>query len=242
MKALTLLLAFSLWASSAFAQDLADRQIAEIKADFAGKSLADVNAALARIRPMKVTESDKKVLLQDLPLVTSTNRVSDHRQLDRLAARLRVVLELQDRAGVVDLILFRDPRPIIYNKPGVVVVLSTQVLEIVGNDDAALVGVVAHELAHEYVAILFQNAVKAHDQARLRRLELFCDAIAVTTLLNLKLAPAGYGKALERICTHSQSAAELNDGSGSHPALAVRLKLIGEIQSSLSVSPANNQL
>lgn len=233
VKSLTLFVACSLWVSSALAQNLNDQQIAQIKSDFAGKSAADVNAALGRIRPMRVSESDKKILLKDLPLVASTNRVTDRRELARLSARLLAVLTLHDRSGVVELIVFRDSRPIIYNKPGVVVVLSTEVLKLVGDDDAALIGVVAHELAHEYVAMQTLIALRANDQAKLRRLELFCDAIAVATLLNLNLAPAGYAKVLEHICTHSQSATELNDGSGSHPALAVRLKLISEIQAQL---------
>lgn len=230
MKALALLLACSLWGTSVLAQDQAADQIARVKAEFAGKSFAEINATLASMRPLAFSESDKKMLMRDLPLITDSNRVADRRQLDRLAARLQATLKLYDRAGVIELVVFRDPRPIIYNKPGVVVVLSTEMLKMVGDNDAALVGVVAHELAHEYVAMSMLHALQATDLVKIRQLELFCDAVAVITLLNLQLDPASYSQALTRICAHSKAAASLNDGTGSHPALATRLKLIAEIR------------
>ena len=68
-------------------------------------------------------------------------------------------------------------------------------------------------------------------------MELFCDAVAVVSLLTLHLDPACYCKALKRICEHSQAAKWLNDGTGSHPALAVRSKLIDENWRSCKISP-----
>src|SRR5262245_16447009 len=228
MKPLALLLACSLSASSAFAQGKAEVEIGRVKASFAGKSLADIISALASMRPEAVSESDKKTLLENLPLVTATNRVSDRKQLEHLVARLQGTLKLHDRAGIVEIIVFNDRRPIIYNKPGVVIVLSSEVLKIVGDDDAALVGVVAHELAHEYVAMPMLHALRAGDNVKIRELELFCDAVAVVTILSLQMNPNPYSKALERICKHSQAAASLNDGSSTHPSVDARLKLIDE--------------
>jgi hypothetical protein len=228
MKPLALLLVCSLWASSAFAQGVNEEEIAAVKVSFAGKSLAEINAALASMRPAPVSESDKKKLLEDLPLVTSANRVNRNR-VDHLVARLQPAFELYGRAGVTEIIVFSDSRPIVYNKPGVVVVLSTEVLRIVGDDDAALLGVVAHELAHEYVAMPMLNAIRASDDVRIRELELFCDAAAVVTILSLRMDPKSYARTLERICRHSRAAASLNDGSRSHPSLLSRLKLIAEI-------------
>jgi len=70
MKRLALLLACSLWVSSALAQDKAEDQIARVKANFAGKSLADINSALASMRPEAFGESDKKKLLLQSPYET----------------------------------------------------------------------------------------------------------------------------------------------------------------------------
>jgi hypothetical protein len=233
MKALALLVACSLWVPSALAQKKTEDQIARVKATFEGKSLADINTALASIRPEPFNESDRKKLLEDLPFVTAANRITERKQLEHLGARLQNALKLHGRAGIVELIVFNDPRPIVFNKPGVVVALSTEVLKIVGGDDAALVGVVAHELAHEYVAMPMLYALRAGDNERIRELELFCDAVAVVTLLSLQMNPTSYSEALDRICRHSQAAAYLNDGSGSHPSLGVRLKLIAGIKALL---------
>jgi Zn-dependent protease with chaperone function len=238
MKPLALLLACSLWVPSALAQDKTEEQIARVKANFAGKSLAEINSALASMRPEPFSESDKKKLLEDLPLVTAANRISDRNRLEHLVARLQGALRLHGRAGIVEIIVFNDPRPIVYNKPGVVVVLSTEVLKIVRGDDAALVGVVAHELAHEYVAMRMLYALRASDDFRIRELELFCDAVAVVTLLSLQMNPNSYSEALERICRHSQAAEHLNDGSSSHPSLDARLRLIAGIKATLEPKTA----
>jgi Zn-dependent protease with chaperone function len=229
MKPLALVLACSLSASCAYTQGKTEEQIAHVKAYFVGKSLADINSALASMRPEAISESDKKKLLENLPLVTAANRVSDRKRLEHLVARLQVTLKLHDRAGIVEIIVFNDPRPIVFNKPGVVIVLSTEVLKIVGGDDAALAGVVAHELAHEYVAMPMLYALRATNDVKIQELELFCDAVAVVTLLSLHMNPNSYSKALAKICRHSQAAVSLNDGFSSHPSLDARLKLIAEI-------------
>jgi hypothetical protein len=216
------------WLSSTLADfDIASRA-SRIAALFTAKSLADVHAEITAMRPPAVSASDKQILLRDLPQVTGSTRVTGP-QLDCLAARLQTTLEFHGRAGVVELVLFRDPRPIVFSKPGVVVGLSTEVVKLVGDDDAALVGVVAHELAHEYVAIAKFDARASKDKVKLQELELFCDGVAVVTLLALRLDPARYSTALTKICTHSHAAREMNDGSGTHPALATRLRLIAEI-------------
>ena len=169
------------------------------------------------MRPEAVSQTDKSLLMRELPLVNAHNRVEDGRQLVRLYARVETTLELYKRHGIVDLVIFRDSRPIVYSKPGVVLVISTEVLKIVGSDDAALIGLVAHELAHEYVAMQMLSALRSGDLSRIRELELFCDAVATVVLLNLGLDPAHYASVLRRIATHSQAAAALNDGSNSHP-------------------------
>ena len=237
MKPLALLLACSLWAPCVFAQR--EEELARVKASFAGKSLADINSQLASMRPQAVSDSDKKKLLEALPLVTAANRVTDRKRLERLAARLQPAFKLHDRADVEELIVFNDPRPIVYNKPGAVVVLSTEVLKIAGDDDAALVGVVAHELAHEYVAMPMLNALRASDDGKIRELELFCDAVAVVTIVSLRMNPNSYCKVLKRICRHSKAASTLNDGSSSHPSLETRLKLIAGIEALLEPHAAH---
>jgi Zn-dependent protease with chaperone function len=226
---LAALLACGLWLPSVFAQDQKEREIARAESRFTGKSLAEIKRALAAMCPEAVSQADKAILMRDLPLVADTNRVEGQHQLDRLYARLEPVLKLYGRYGVVDLIVFRNSQPIVYSKPGVVLVISTEVLKIVGNDDAALAGIVAHELAHEYVALQMLDAIRSRDLSKIRELELFCDAVAVVVLLDLGLDPTHYAKALQRIATHSQAATILNDGSNSHPEIEARMKVITDI-------------
>ncbi|HEY6121791.1 MAG TPA: hypothetical protein VIV66_17675 [Pyrinomonadaceae bacterium] len=229
LKALTLVMVFSSATPPALAQKQKETEIARVESAFAGRSLREIFVALTAIRPDPVSRSDKSELMSDLPLVTAGNRVEDHRQLDRLRSRLEPTLKFYARYGVVDLILFRDPRPIVYSKPGVVVVISTEVMKIVGDDDAALAGIIAHELAHEYVALQMLHALRSKDLTMIRELELFCDAVAVVVLLDLGLDPACYGRALRLMAMHSQASAQLNNGSRTHPAIDARLKVISDI-------------
>ena len=229
LKAFALFMAFNCGILSPAAQDQKQNEIARVESVFTGRSLSEINLALAAMLPEAVSQTDKSVLMRELPLVNAHNRVEGGQKLIRLYARVETTLKLYKRHGIVDLVIFRDSRPIVYSKPGVVLVISTEVLKIVGSDDAALSGVVAHELAHEYVAMQMLSAIRAGDLSKIRELELFCDAVAVVVLLDLGLDPAHYGKALKRIATHSQAAAALNDGSDSHPAIAARLKIISDV-------------
>lgn len=204
-------------------------EIARVESWFTGKSIAQIKSDLARLRPEAVNPSDKAFLMKNLPLVNAENRTRDQRQLDELHARLERTLRLFERRGVVEVILFRHKEPIVYSKPGVVTLISTEVLKTVGDDDAALNGVIAHELAHELVAIDLYQATKSGNNVRLRELELFCDAVAVVVLLDQKLDPAGFAHALRRITSHSEASAKLNNGESSHPAVEVRLQVISDI-------------
>jgi Zn-dependent protease with chaperone function len=227
-KALGLVLALSL-GLSVFAHGQERSEVSRAESGFAGRSLAEVNLALATMRPERVSESDKVILTRVLPVLTDRNRVVDARQLALLSARTEATLRFCQRYGVVDLILFRHSEPIVFSKPGVVLGIATELLKIVGDDDAALAGIVAHELAHEYIALQMLSAVRAGDLSKMRELELFCDAVAVIVLLDLSLDPVHYSRVLKRIARHSPASTALNNGSSTHPAIEQRLQVILDI-------------
>ena len=231
LKALALLLICSLSGSFSLAQagSEEDHEISRVESWFAGKCLDEVNLALTRLRPSAVSQSDKALLLKDLSPLIGKTRVTEKRQLRQLYTRLRATMKLYDRDQIVELIIFRHSEPIVISKAGAVIALSTEILKIVGNDDAALIGIVAHELAHEYVALEFLEATQSKNQSRMRELELFCDAVAVIVLIDFGLDPAHYAKALSRIATYSEAATELNNGQNSHPAVNARLRVISDI-------------
>jgi Zn-dependent protease with chaperone function len=227
---LAFLPAFTLHQSAVFSQTpgKGEVEISRVESWFKGKSLVEIDAALTRLRPEAVSQSNKALLMKDLPLVNAGNRIHDERQIGLLRARLDRTLKLFERDQVMELIIFRNPQPIVYTKPGVVLVISTEILKIAGNDDA-LVGVVAHELAHEYVAMDFLKALQSGNLPRIRELELFCDAVAVVVLLDLGFDPAQYAQVLRSIANYSKAAEELNNGENSHPAVEARLRVIADI-------------
>lgn len=206
-----------------------DREILRVESRFRGKYLADVRSALNRALPARVTDSDKELLMKNLPAMVHQNRIHDSNQLARLQERLATTLNLYHRNGVVELIIFSHAEPIVLSKAGAVLVFSTELLRIVGSDEAALIGVAAHELAHEYVALEFLEALRAANLSRMREIELFCDAVAAVVLIELGFDPAAYAKVLDKIATHTPAAATLNDGTNSHPAVSSRVKLITNI-------------
>ena len=240
--ALALLLGFSLPGSPASAQSQSqlEHEISRVESWFMGKSLNEIKLKLGAMRPAAVSQADKELLMSELPLITSANRIRDQYQLEHLRARALPVLKFYQRDGIVELIVFKDARPIVYSKPGVMIAISTEVLKIVGSDDAALAGIIAHESAHEYVAMQFLNAVEAHDLEKLRELELFCDAVAVVVLLDLGLDPSHFAQIVKRTANYSTPAAILNNGSNSHPAVGARLRLILDITVALKASPTDS--
>jgi hypothetical protein len=65
-------------------------------------------------------------------------------------------------------------------------------------DSQELQAVVAHEIAHEHVWQEYAVAQMHNDTARLRELELTCDAIAVLTLMRLGVNPDRLVTAVEK--------------------------------------------
>jgi hypothetical protein len=204
--------------------------IGRVLAPFRNSSIDDIFDYLDKIRVARVSKSDKEVLLRDIPLVTAKTRINDQREIFRVQTRVRAVLALHQRAQTIEFIIFRYEQPVILTKPGVVIAISTRFLDLVGGDDAALSGAVSHEIAHQYVALEIYGALQRGDMARLRELELFCDAIAVASLIALGMDPARYSQLLKKVMSFSPEAVKLNDGHGETPSLATRLKLIGEVQ------------
>ena len=229
MVSLSSPIGFTGWLTFAQSQSHLDGEISAVESWFKGKSRAEIRSVLGKLRPAAVSKSDKAMLMRDLPLVNAHNRIQDQRQVDLLYARLDSTLKYFERDQILELIIFRHEQPIVYSKTGVVLVISTETLRIIGRDDSALIGVVAHELAHEYVALEFLEALKSTNLLKFRELELFCDAIAVVVMLDLQYDPVRYARALKRITIHSPGSAKLNNGENSHPTLSSRLRVISDI-------------
>jgi hypothetical protein len=92
--------------------------------------------------------------------------------------------------------------------------------------DEEMRGIVAHELAHEYVWDERVKAKAAKDGKLMRECELFCDAVAAFTLKEIGDDPASYGRIIERLTIVGINAGSATrHESDTHPSLDARKKL-----------------
>jgi hypothetical protein len=92
--------------------------------------------------------------------------------------------------------------------------------------EAELRGIVAHELAHEYLWKERDRAREEKDESSLREIELFCDVVAATTLKSIGDDPSCYGRVLERMTFIGITAGSATRSeTGTHPSLDARVKL-----------------
>jgi Zn-dependent protease with chaperone function len=91
-----------------------------------------------------------------------------------------------------------------------------------------LQAVVAHEIGHEYVWDHYAAAVSRGDMARVRDLELACDAIAVLTLGRAGIDPKRLISAVEKVYRFNSLRFRSRDESR-HPTLQQRRELIERV-------------
>ncbi len=166
-------------------------------------------------------EVKKIIEAQRLPVISG-------KQVDQLKAVLQPVLEYHERSQMPMYVL-RAEQPKAYLVNRAVIIITTRLLEVAS--EAELRGIVAHELAHEYVWVERAEAKLANDEKRMREFELFCDAVAVFTLKEIGDDPASYSRILERLA-QSNTVAGIMAGNTTrrdaytHPSLDARKKLI----------------
>lgn len=194
----------------------------QVIASFRGKSFDEIYAAHVNRRPQQPYPILRQLAISDchakLPIVTDPIKsISLRRKVDPVLALFRA----EDR----DLILFRGAEPNAFNLPGIAIGLSTGLVEMASGDDD-LIGVAAHELAHELFVDLEREKNFKSDFSRQQQLELMCDAVAVAVITKLGKDPAVYAEVITKILNYSSSTRATNDGFKSHPALALRLHVI----------------
>jgi len=150
--------------------------------------------------------------------------VSSSERVERLKAALQPVLAYHQRDGKLPIIVVRSEQPKAYLVARAAIIITTQLMLITG--EAELRGIIAHELAHEYLWEERERAFKENDESRLREIELFCDAVAVMTLKEIGDDPAHYARALERLTYIGITAGNATrHESKTHPTLEARVKL-----------------
>jgi hypothetical protein len=165
-----------------------------------------------------------------------------HIQNSELTGRVREVLEpvlaLYGRLHVYEIVVIRHPTPLLMSDSGVVLIITTGMMEQAASDDE-LLGYVAHEVGHEYfirksvaakqllrVIIGAQNerAITRKTREVLATIEVECDAFASLTLAALNRNPLAFVNGLERISRDYPDYA-----TGNHPADAVRRSVVSGV-------------
>jgi hypothetical protein len=94
---------------------------------------------------------------------------------------------------------------------------------------AELQAMAAHEIGHEYVWIEWNRARQRADRARLKELELVCDAIAAVTLRQLGMDPSKVIDGVEKLTRFNRERFGSATNEKSSPTLAERRAFAREI-------------
>ena len=156
------------------------------------------------------------VQAQELPIV-NTSRVA------QLKAALQPVLDYHERSRMPIYVL-RSDHPKAYMVECSVIIITTRMMDIASEEEIR--GIVAHELAHEYVWNECARALKEKNWKLRRECELFCDSVAAFTLREIGDDPASYGRILERLTYIGINAGSTTRAeTDTYPSLGERKKL-----------------
>lgn len=166
-------------------------------------------------------------------------RVNDPALVAQVREIFNPVLRLYNRQDCFEIILIDHPVPVMMNDNGVLMMISTGLIERASSDDEIL-GHVAHELAHDLhwrrtakaratLALCQEhgnlNALEAREaREELARIEMECDAFSAITLSVLGRNPSFFGRYLEN------TERDYRDYLSSDlPSASVRAKVIAEV-------------
>ena len=191
-------------------------------------------------------EKLRKEILQKLPADVLRSQIDNENIVQKFREVAAPVLELYGRDKIYDVIVFDNKTPVMFSDTGVVLVVSTGLIERAVSDDEIL-GYIAHEIGHEYYAsysIYTKHLLKlADDRGRepflirkyaeaLSLVELQCDGFATLTLTHLGYNSLAFIEGFERtgreFPTHRV---------GFHPSDLVRRKLVTAITPKASFTP-----
>jgi hypothetical protein len=201
---------------------------------FSGKSLDVFFAYLNEIRPKPRAVDDEcrqEPLMRAFALAVSQGLITPVHILSYQQSFAQI-LKLHDRADILKIEIFEHDRPYVMVHCGSLIMVSSRSVEL-ARSEAGLLGIVAHEVAHDYLGSP-QLIKRLDSDSRLgREIELVCDGIAVATLLRLGLDPADYAVALSNNILSNDEIRRLNRGDMLYPSLPARLKMISLVSAQL---------
>jgi hypothetical protein len=178
-------------------------------------------------RPVPVSADEKRNVLESLPADGEVTQLteSERRKLNDLTAILRI--HERDGVYVVKVISVPQAWTGLYGRA--VLLISLRALELLRSEE--LQALVAHEIGHEYIWQEYADAQKAKNIARLRELELTCDAIAVLTLQRVGIKADRLIHGLEKVSWYNRERFGWATNEGSYPPLIARRNLVKAMSS-----------
>jgi hypothetical protein len=201
---------------------------------FSGKSLDAFFAYLNEVRPKpRAVDDECRQGLQTraFAMAVSQSRITPV-HLRSYQQSFAQILKLHDRANILEIEIFEHDQPYVMVHCGSLIMVSSRSVEL-ARSEAGLIGIIAHEVAHDYLSS--PELIKRLDtDSRLgREIELVCDGIAVATLVRLGLDPADYAVALSHNILSNDEIRRLNRGDMLYPSLPARLKMISLVTAQL---------
>jgi len=191
---------------------------------FASKSFHELRSILNISESPDWSEQHRNILTARLRERADMRMIDDPHATAVLRERLLPVLRLFESEDI-EIGIFDDEVPNALTLPGVQIAFSTGLLKLIRRQDD-LWFVAAHELAHKYTGIIAAFAQGVGDYARLRKIELICDTVAIAALAELGRDPRSGKETVARSLAADAQSAKANDGSGTHPSYRERMRVI----------------
>ena len=232
--------------------NLSERDINEVIKFYKVEDSAGVDKAVKTFQakmPGPVTSQKvREEILKNLPPVVIKAKIEDEKLIQDFRKLAGPVLKLYKRDEIYEIIIFRNKTPVMLSDTGIVLVVSSGLIEQVESDDE-LFGYLAHEVGHEFFAsysIYSRHLFKLiNDGGRepflirkyaeaLSLIELQCDAFSVLTLAHLNYNTSAFIEGFERTAKNFP-----DHKVGFHPNDFTRRKLVEGIslKASLNIKP-----
>jgi hypothetical protein len=199
--------------------------------------LGDLSSAAIRdcLRRMRLPAYLPGPFLVNKIVEAQRSPIAESKRVDQLKAALQPVLDYHER-GKMPIVVLRSELPKAYLVERAAIIITTRMMVIASNEEIR--GIIAHELAHEYVWDERVKAKTEKDGKLMRECELFCDAVAAFTLKEIGDEPASYGRILERLIIVGIKAGNLTmSETDTHPSLDARKKLNKFLSHRLNLIP-----
>lgn len=187
---------------------------------------------LETARPEGIAPLAKARALSALPAEGEITRLNDSQQQKLVAVRSLFSATGRDGAYEIKVVDIPMARVGLYERAAILI--SEHALTVLGAEE--LQALVAHETGHEYFTAEYDRASDRRDKARLKELELICDAVAIVILEQLHIDSARLVSAVEKITRYNDLYRPGRMDESAYPTLSERRAFARQVLAWLSRS------